>query len=125
MADAVVTNIAREKMLKARAGDITLPKIVGIAFGSGGISDGEVVVPIASQTALKRELLRKPVTSHTFVDTTTCRYSCTLSADELAGQSISEIALYDEDGDLLAIKNFTAKGKDSDIEMTFNVDDAF
>ena len=32
---------------------------------------------------------------------------------------------YDEEGDLIAIKNFSAKGKDDDLEMTFNIDDTF
>ena len=53
------------------------------------------------------------------------RYECTLENDELVGQYISELALYDEDGDLVAIKNFLRKGKDSDLEMVFQMDDEF
>ena len=36
------TAIGKTKTLRARAGEITLPKIVGFAFGSGG-SDGSTV----------------------------------------------------------------------------------
>jgi len=48
-----------------------------------------------------------------------------LSESELAGAYISEVGLYDAAGDIVCIKNFTAKGKDSDIEMTYTVDDVF
>jgi phage-related tail fiber protein len=124
--DAVVTKKARNKMLKARAGDQALPKIVGMAFGDGGIEEsGGIITPSIEQTALNNELLRKEVSGHEYLSDTVCRYSCTLEANELAGKSISEIALYDEEGDLIAIKNFSAKGKDDDLEMTFNIDDTF
>ena len=53
------------------------------------------------------------------------RYTVTLSETELADENISEIGLYDAAGDIVAIKNFKAKGKDSDMEMTFMLDDIF
>lgn len=124
--DAVVTKKARNKILKARAGDLVLPKITGMAFGDGGVDDdGSIIVPSVEQTELHSELLRKEVSGHEYLNDTVCRYSCTLEASELAGKSISELALYDADGDLIAIKNFSGKGKDDDLEMTFNIDDTF
>ena len=36
--NVVVTKKARENLVKARAGAITLPKIIGMAFGEGGVS---------------------------------------------------------------------------------------
>lgn len=126
MAEAVVTKAARKKMVKARAGDIVLPKIVGMAFGCGGVSsDGSVLEPSPEQTALNQELMRKEVDGHEYLNDTTCRYTCTLGYADLAGEDISELGLYDAEGDLVAVKNFSAKGKDADIEMTFNVDDTF
>ena len=126
MAEAVVTKTARIKMLKARAGEITLPAISGMAFGNGGVdSEGNVINPSTEQTELNSELLRKPVDGHKFISETSCRYPCTLAPEELAGESISEIGLYDTDGDLIAVKNFSPKGKDDDLEMTFNIDDTF
>ena len=126
MAEAIITKKARNKMLRARAGDDTLPKISQMAFGSGGVSgDGAVIPPDPDQSELKAELLKKNIDSHEYISETQCRYVCTLTAEELAGKSISEIALVDADGDLVAIKNFSAKGKDDDLEMTFNVDDIF
>ena len=97
-----------------------------MAFGDGGVDgDGSIIVPSVDQTELHNELLRKEVSGHEYLNDTVCRYSCTLEASELAGKSISELALYDEDGDLIAIKNFSGKGKDDDLEMTFNIDDIF
>ena len=126
MADAVVTLAARKKMVQARAGETTLSKIVGVAFGSGGVdADGNVITPEGTQTALKQEILRKPVDKYTFLSDTKCRYECTLAEGELTGEYISAAALYDEEGDLVAIKNFLPKGKDSDLEMTIQIDDEF
>lgn len=124
--NVVITKAARSKMVKARAGAITLPKIVGMAFGTGGVdSAGQVVPPGDNQTALAEEVFRKAIDGYKFPDDTTCRYECTLEETELAGVYISEIGLYDEDGDILCIKTFTQKGKDSDLEMLFTLDDVF
>lgn len=126
MAEAVVTKLARNKMLKARAGDLALPKIVGMAFGSGGVDpQGIVIIPSDTQNALNTELLRKEIDSKTYVSDVECKYEVTLETEDLPGQSISEIALYDEVGDLVAIKNFLPKKKDSDLEMIFQISDMF
>lgn len=125
MADAVVTLTARSKMLKARAGITPLPKIVGVAFGDGGVDEsGSIIVPDNSQTVLNHELIRKPIDRYTLLSDLKCRYECTLE-EELTGKYISEAALYDEEGDLAAIKNFLPKGKDSDLAMTIQMDDEF
>lgn len=126
MADAVVTIAARKKMARARAGEIQLPPIAGMAFGTGGVDDGgKPVQPLVSDEGLKNEVFRKAADSHEFIDDTTCRYLCTLAADECAGEEISELGLYDSEGDIIAIKTFKSKGKDADLEMTFRVDDIF
>ena len=126
MADAVVTKIARNKMLRARAGEISLPKITGFAFGDGGVdSSGNVLTPDTNQNTLNSELLRKEIDGYTMLSDTTCRYECTLENEELAGESISEMALYDAEGDLVAIKNCMPKGKDNDFEIKFEIVDCF
>lgn len=124
--DAVITVKARNKMLRARAGEISLPKIAGFALGDGGVDDsGNVLTPDTNQEELNSELLRKEIDSYTTISETKCKYECTLANEELAGESISEIALYDSDGDLVAIKNCTPKGKDGDFEMKFEIVDCF
>ena len=57
-----VTVVGRTKILRARAGEITLPKIVGFAFGSGGSNGSTVLSP---GETLKNEFLRKAVDGHT------------------------------------------------------------
>lgn len=124
--NVIITKKARANMVKARAGAITLPKIEGMAFGDGGVDlSGNVVAPTEDQSELKNELFRKEIESYTFPDDTTCQYVCVLAENELAGSDISEIGLYDENGDLACIKTFKSKGKDDDIQMTFTLDDVF
>ena len=92
MSDSIVTNIAKKKIVQARAGLIPdLPKTIGMAFGDGAASGSAIRRPRAN----------------------------------LAGQTNNEVALYDEDGDLLAIKAFSNKGKDGDMEMVFEILDKF
>jgi len=133
MAQTVVLKVARSKMLKARAGERSLPAIAGFAFGIGGVDvKGGVLPPDENSTGLNSEVYRKPYSSYEYVtdDTrdlypTTCRYTCVLGESELGGTKISEIGLYDTDGDIIAIKTFSEKGKDDDVEMSFVIDDAF
>ena len=124
--NVIITKKAREKLVKARAGAISLPVVVGMAFGDGGTGeDGKVVPPAEAQEALTHEIFRKEIDGYTFPAETTCRYVCTLSDTELAGESLSEVGLYDAEGDMVCIKTFLAKGKDGDLEMTFTLDDIF
>lgn len=124
--NVVITVAARRKMVQARAGAISLPKIIGMAFGNGGVdSTGTVIAPTENQAGLTSELYRKVIDGYTFPEDTTCRYECTLSEAELAGEEISEIGLYDEEGDIVCIKTFTRKGKDDDVEQTYVLDDIF
>ncbi len=124
--NVIITKKARENMVKARAGALALPKITGMAFGDGGVDEeGSVIKPQEDQAGLVNELFRKEINGFEFIEDTTCRYGCTLTEPELAGEDISEIGMYDENGDIVCIKNFKAKGKDGDMEMTFTLDDVF
>ena len=103
-------------MVKARAGISSLPKIVGMAFGDGGVDSGGTVKPhSADQNTLHHELLRKNVDGYEVLSDTKIRYRCTLAENELANTYISEVGLYDADGDMVAMKAFLKKGKDADI----------
>lgn len=126
MAKAVITAIGREKLCKAHAGDIILPKISKMVFGKGGADEnGDVIDTTGEETALRDLLLEKPIDSHIYPESTTCRYSTRLSKEELAGEYISEQGLVDEEGDLVAYKTFLKKGKDSDMEFIFDMDEIF
>ncbi len=126
--NVLITTNARRKLALARAGAIELPPIVGMAFGDGGVDEsGVVVAPSEGQTELTSELYRKAIDGYAVLEDepATVRYDCTLLKEELADKHISEIALYDADGDLVCIKTFNKKGKDDDVEMTFTLDDVF
>lgn len=123
--NTVVTKTARKKLVRARAGAAALPMIVGMVFGDGGVDEEDnIIPPEEEQTELRNELFRKPVDNYTFTSDTVCKYECTLE-EELEGAYISEIGLYDSDGDIVCIKSFSKKGKDADMEMTFSIDDVF
>lgn len=126
--NVIITRKSRQKLVKARAGALTLPKVAGMAFGNGGVDeDNNIISPVETQEELKNELYRKGIDKYEFPEgtDTTCRYECTLTESELAGEEISEIGLYDEEGDIICIKTFTRKGKDDDVEQTYVLDDIF
>ena len=126
MANSVITLQAKNKLLRARAGEGTATKIVGFAFGSGGVdSKGNVLIPSSEQTALNNELIRKEVSNVIMQSDTRCTYECKLELNDVPGASISEMGVYDEDGDFIAFVNFGAKMKSNDVEMTFQIDDVF
>lgn len=128
MAQGVITNLGRCKLCKAHAGDIALPQIVQMGFGSGGVNaDSEAKEITGAEIAMGKELLRKPIDSHSYLADAiaTCRYSVKLLRNELVNEKISEIALFDAEGDMVAYKTFLPKGKDSDMEFVFDIDEIF
>lgn len=125
--NSVITRKRRIKLCQASSNaDEPLAPITMIAFGSGGVDeDGEPVTPLETQEALKQEIKRYNVDSVTYPEETTARYTVTIPADELTGQAISEAALVDSDGDLVAIKAMYPKRKDAGVAFTFEFDDEF
>lgn len=126
MKQNVITLTAKRKMVQARKGEIALPKIIGIAIGDGAVDEnGNLVFPDETDVQLKNELLRREYINCERVSDICYRYRMELGADELAGKRINEAALYDAEGDLLAIRVFGDKTKDADMEMAFEYEDAF
>ena len=130
MADnkGVITAVGRKKLCMAHAGDIVLPVITQMAWGSGGADEtGQPLDTTGNEIGLYQELLRKDIESHVYVNEgqTTCRYTATLEAGELDNSYISEMGLYDEDGDLIAYRTFMRKGKDADIPQIYDMDEIF
>ena len=130
MADnkGVITAVGRKKLCMAHAGDIALPVITQMAWGSGGADEtGQPLDTTGNEIGLYQELLRKDIESHVYVNEgqTTCRYTATLEAGELDNSYISEMGLYDEDGDLIAYRTFMRKGKDADIPEIYDMDEIF
>lgn len=128
MAQAVITETGRKKLCKAHAGDVDLPEIVQMALGDGGLeANGQPKATTGNEIALYAQLLKRAVDGHSFVNAseTTCRYTMRLEKAELAGKVISEMGLFDAEGDLVAYKTFLGKGKDNDMEFVFDMDEIF
>lgn len=122
----VITAKAKKKLAEARHGDIALPVVAGIALGDGGVdAEGNVRDPLAEDISLRSELVRKEYSRSEKISDSCYCYRINLGKEELAGKSISEAALFDTEGDLLAISTFTGKQKDADFEMAFEMYDRF
>lgn len=124
----VITAVGRKKLCMAHAGDSALPAITRMAWGNGGVdATGQPIATTGNEVGLYNELLVKDIESHEYANDgqTTCRYTATLEAGDLDGEEISEMGLYDAEGDLVAYRTFTRKGKDSDIPQVYNMDEVF
>lgn len=127
MANTIITNWRREQLCKITSGAIdTLSPVTQVAFGDGGVdAAGAVLQPAGSQQALTHEIGRYPIDKVEYPVSTTARYTVTIPADDLAGAQISEAALVDGAGNLCAIRNMLAKGKDEGVAFIFTFDDEF
>ena len=124
---SVITHHRRVNLAKITRGEVeTIPKITHIAFGSGGVDEsGQPIQPLETMTALNNEVGRYEIEKvETPLDTTN-RYTVTIPESDLNGVNINEMALVDAEGQLAAVKTFLNKGKDGDVEFTFQFDDEF
>lgn len=122
---SVITKIRRKKMAETSHTTGKIAKITHIALGSGGVDgSGNVIVPLPENVQLKNEVVRKPYTTSKKTSDTSYEYTIKLEENELVGTFISEMALIDEDGDVVAFSNFLAKGKD-ETEVTFTIEDNY
>nr|DAM53995.1 MAG TPA: tail-collar fiber protein [Caudoviricetes sp.] len=124
----VITETGRKKLCMAHAGDGSLPKIAKMVWGDGGVDEkGAPKATTGTEVGLYNKLLEKAVEGHSYVNEkkTTCRYKATLEKGELTGKEISEMGLLDADGDLIAYRTFTRKGKDEDIPQEYDMDEIF
>lgn len=121
---AITTIAAKRKIILARAGKAQVARIVQMAFGDGGVdADGNLTELPDDQQQLNNEIYRKEITTQEVVSDTQVKYICELNEEELPGKKISELALVDEDGDLVTIKHFAVKEKDNDFSFAFKVND--
>jgi len=128
MSFQVTTRQARKDMARARLGQITMPKVTHIAFGTGGHTPGDVltpVMPLDTATALEEEVARYPIVSAALVNDTTVQYKVIIPKGALNGVVLTEQALVDENGKTVAIKTFGAKKKEPEDEFTFTWDEDF
>lgn len=125
--NSTITIVRRIKICRASSGAIsTLSPITHIAFGDGGVdSNGKPIPPLETQTALNHEIARYPIDGIEYPVETTARYSATVPKEAMVDQFISEAALVDGNGDVVAIKTMYAKQKDKGTAFRFKFDDEF
>lgn len=122
---SVITARRRTKMAEATHTTGKLAKAKWIALGSGGVdSANNIITPLAENVQLNNEVVRKEYTSSTKTSDTSYEYVIELAEDELVGVFISEMALIDAEGDVIAFSNFLPKGKD-ETETTFTIEDNY
>lgn len=121
----VITAIRRKKMADATNSTGKIAKAKWIALGSGGVdADGNIITPLAENVQLNHEVIRKEYASSVQTSDTSYEYVIQLEEDELVGTFISEMALIDSEGDVIAFSNFLPKGKD-ETETTFTIEDNY
>ncbi len=121
----LMTNRGREKLCKAHAGDIELPAVKYIAFGTGGVDENRIPIPVTGEeVALRNEEHRMELT-HQFPLPTTCEYLSDLDKTILPNQYISELGFFDEEEELVMYSTFLEKGKDNDMEFNFAIKEVF
>lgn len=122
---SVITALRRKKMAEATNSTGKIAKAEWIALGSGGTdSQGDIIPPNETAKSLASEVIRKKITKSKKTSDTSYEYYIELSESELVGEYISELALIDGDGDVIALSNFLPKGKDN-IETIFAIEDSY
>lgn len=116
MAEAVTLLSYRKRMAKQSAGGPAVSKIAYMAFGDRGFDPKTLraIQPSENQVSLNNEVMRKPLTTVAQEDELSVTGRGMIEGSEMVGVQISEAALIDADGNLLGIKNFAPKIKESD-----------
>lgn len=115
MAEAITVDAYRKRIAKHMSDNSTLSPIASMAFGDGGHNaDLTPKSPSAAATALAHEVLRKPLAAITQEDAFSTTGKGVIDASELIGVRISEAALIDANGQIVGLKTFAPKLKESD-----------
>ena len=119
MSNTTMTVRGREKLCKAHAGELVLPCIKWIAFGTGGVDENRQPLPVTGEEQYRMEL------EHSFPIPTTCEYLSILEKTDLPNTYISEMGLFDEEEELVMYATFLEKGKDEDMRFEFRTQEVF
>lgn len=117
----IVSETYRKKLTDVcESSEKTMPAVKYMAIGNGAEdSSGKVIELNGSEKALRNELLRKELEIVKRDGSVRINYGYLVKIDELVNSKINETALYDKDGDLVAIKVFESRVKKPGMEMTF------
>jgi hypothetical protein len=124
MSDAITLDGFRTRLAGHMAGETPAPAVAFMAFGDGGHNaDGTTKAVNAARTALFHERLRKPIASISRPQPTFVEAKGVVTEAELVSVTLSEAALVDAAGNLIAMKTFAPKVKEADerIEITLTL----
>ena len=125
MSNTTMTVRGREKLCKAHAGEMALPCIKWIAFGTGGVDENRQPLPVTGEEVALREEQYRMELEHSFPIPTTCEYLSILEKTDLPNTYISEMGLFDEEEELVMYATFLEKGKDEDMRFEFRTQEVF
>lgn len=115
MAETITSNAYRARMARHMADNSALPPFALMAFGDGGHNpDLSPKAPSVDAVGLTHELLRKPLASVSQPTPYTVACEGRIEAGELTGAYVSEVALLDAVGQVVAIKTFAPKIREAD-----------
>jgi len=115
MSEAVTLDAFRARIAAHMAGGAVLPAVAQMAFGDGGHDAAENPKPVpSSRTALFHERLRKVCAAIVQINASEVQATAYIEEAELVGVAISEAALVDAAGNLIAMKTFAPKHKEAD-----------
>lgn len=125
----VTTNKARQKLAKSHVDGSPVPKIIMAGWGTGGVdTDGNVLEPDALLSVVPEEIIRNNIISAQISsDGLSAIFSMELNPGEegVLNKKISTVGLYDQEGDLICIKNFAAKEMDVDTKISIQCEEEF
>lgn len=115
MAEAITVHAYRQRLARHMKDNAPLPPLAAIAFGDGGHhADLTPKAPNPQASALGHEVLRKPLAGVIQADEFSVTGTGVLEKAELVGVRISEAALLDAAGQIVGLKTFAPKIKESD-----------
>lgn len=126
---SITTDKARAKLAKSHVDGTSIPKIIQAGWGTGGVDEeGNVLSPQTTLIKVPGELIRNNIKSATLSENGLgAIFIAELMPHEegVINQKISSIGLYDEEGDLVLVKNFTQKQMDTDSKITIECTEEF
>lgn len=115
MAETIQASAYRRRIAKHMADNSPLPPFSFVAFGDGGHNaDLTPKAPDPDALGLAHEVMRKPLAGITQPTPYVVECEGRIEAGELTGIYVSEAALFDADGQIVALKTFAPKIREAD-----------
>lgn len=116
---SVTTDKARDLFADAHYQGVAVPQVVEMGWGDGGVDGGgNVITPSGSLTTVPGEFIRTAFTGVVKDGLTVTFTSEIIYTDpDALGKDLSSCGIYDDLGNLIAVKNFKAKNIDDETRI--------